>query len=77
MDYIYSEFEEYLKQIDDETQKHIHSVWDKDKMEFKEWEIVGDYERGRDFRTMHHAIGSFRVVFCQRMWDKLREHVDE
>ena len=74
MSFIYGEFEDYLKQIDDAKKKHIHSVWDEKKMEFKEWEIIGDYEQGRDYRTMYSAIGAFRVVFCQRMWEKLRSY---
>ena len=52
MNFIYKEFEDYLKQIDNEKRKHIHSVWDEKKMEFKEWEIIGDYEQGRDFSTI-------------------------
>ena len=52
MNFIYKEFEDYLKQIDNEKRKHIHSVWDEKKMEFREWEIIGDYEQGRDYGTM-------------------------
>ena len=76
MSFIYGEFEDYLKQIDDAKKKHIHSVWDKKKMEFKEWEIIGDYEQGRDWSTIAVHISAFRVVFCQRMWEKLRSYSD-